>query len=74
MPRCGCRVALPASWRSDAAQAYLDVLRDHGLTLGASGGLLYLPDGHTRAEAELVRMLKPELLALMNKESRHDLE
>lgn len=56
---------LAESWRIDAAIAYLDTLRTHGLRLEAPGGRIRIPPGHTPAEVELVRLLKPELLSLL---------
>jgi len=56
---------LAESWRLDSATAYLDTLQGLGLVLEAPGGRLRIPPGHTPAEVELVRLLKPELLSLL---------
>ena len=54
-----------ANWKWDAAIAYLGTLRARGLALGSTrGGGLIIPLGHTEGEIELVKLLKPELLAL----------
>jgi hypothetical protein len=53
------------SWRIDAATAYLDTLQGLGIALEAPGNRLRIPPGHTPGEVELVRLLKPELLALL---------
>jgi hypothetical protein len=54
-----------SSWRRDAATAYLDTLQSRGLSLDVQEGCLLLPPGETDSEVELVRLLKPELLAMI---------
>lgn len=56
---------LSDTWRMDAANAYLDGLRVRGLNLEVLEGRLRIPPGHTPSEVELARLLKPELMALL---------
>lgn len=58
---------LACSWRSDAALAYVETLHLRGLSLEVSGDRLVIPPGHTPAEIELVRLLKPELMDLVSR-------
>jgi len=59
---------LAETWRMDAATEYLATLHSRGLRLGLADGKLSIPEGHTRAEVELVRLLKPELIALLEQD------
>jgi len=59
---------LADSWKHDAAAAYLATLQARQLSLEAVGERLIIPPGHTPAEVELVGMLKPELIALLNQD------
>ena len=56
---------LASTWRMDASSAYLDSLQVRGLSLVVVEGRLRIPAGHTPAELDLVRLLKPELLAAL---------
>jgi hypothetical protein len=56
---------MASTWRMDAASAYLDSLQVRGLSLEVVEGRLRIPAGHTPAELELVRLLKPELLVAL---------
>ncbi len=61
---------LADSWRVDASVAYIDNLQAHGLSLEVVGhGHLRIPPGHTPAEFELVRLLKPELLSILKQDA-----
>jgi len=55
--------------RMNAAIAYVEALTLRGLLLGMRGDHLVIPPGHTPAEVEMVRLLKPELLTLLNTRS-----
>lgn len=61
---------LADTWRTDAASAYLDSLQARGLSLEAVEGRLRIPSGHTEAEFELVRRLKPELMTILERDAR----
>ena len=61
---------LADTWRMDAVSAYLGSLQARGLSLEAEGGRLRIPPGHTPAELELVRLLKPDLLAILEQDTR----
>lgn len=52
----------------NAAVAYLSGLEACGLKLEVRAGLITIPPGHTEAEVELVRLLKPELVAILDAE------
>ena len=58
-------MSLPLNWRMNAAQEYLMTLSVHGVALEVLDGRLLLPPNPTASEIELVRLLKPELLALL---------
>ena len=60
---------LACSWRSDAALAYVESMRLRGLSLEVHGGRLVIPPGHTPAEIEIVRLLKPEIIDLLSQEA-----
>lgn len=49
----------------DAASAYLAGLQVRGLGMEIFEGRLRIPPGHTSAEVDLVRLLKPELMKLV---------
>ncbi len=61
---------LPHSWKRDTALAYLASLRNLDLGLELVGDRLIIPPGHTQAEAELVRFLKPELMTLLQENAQ----
>ena len=61
---------LAGPWRAEAAAAYLGSLQARGLSLEAVEGRLRIPPGHCPAEVELVRLLKPELVAIMEQDAR----
>lgn len=56
---------LPDNWRLNTATEYLASLEAHGVSLQLVGERLVIPPGHTPSEVELVRLLKPELVALL---------
>jgi hypothetical protein len=58
----------PDTWRPDAALAYLDTLRARGMGLLIVEGKLRIPKGHTPAEVELVRLLKAELVEILERD------
>ncbi len=58
-------MTLAPSWRRDAATSYLETLQLQGVNLELRDGSLLLPCGETDAEIALVRLLKPELIALI---------
>jgi len=55
-----------------AAGVYLTVLREQGLLLERQGDKLKAPPASTPAERELIRLLKPELLRLLDEEGVSD--
>lgn len=59
----------PPTWRRDATSAYLRTLQARGLSLEVHDGHLLLPSGETGSEIELVCLLKPELLALLEEDA-----
>ena len=52
-----------------AAGVYLAVLRERGLSLERCGDKLRPPSDATPAERELIRLLKPEILLLLDAEA-----
>lgn len=56
---------LSVTWRAEASSAYLDGLQARGLRLEVLDGRLRIPPGHSSAEIEMVRLLKPELLRIL---------
>lgn len=67
-------MVLSLSWSQGAALAYLDTLQAQGLVLKVVGGRLSIPPGHTRAEVELVKLVKPELLAILKQDAKDPAE
>jgi len=61
---------LADTWKHDAAVAYVEVFRTRGLSLELVGGRLRIPPGHTPAEVELVCLLKPELIAILEERTQ----
>jgi len=63
-------MTLAHSWRVDAATAYFETLKAHGMSLEILEGRILIPEGETDSELELVRLLKPELLVILDHEVR----
>lgn len=57
------------SWRLNAATEYLATLQAHGMRLELAGERLRIPKGHTPAEVALVRLLKTELIDLLEQDA-----